>query len=61
MSDSVDVGSAEGRTSLLSNGVYICVKPLLRIHNCMSSTVRCSLSLSSTSLRTAGRQAEILF
>ena len=56
-----EVGSAEGDAPLLSDAVFICIKPLLHSHNSMSSADDFSLSLSSTALRTAGRlAAEIL-
>ena len=56
-----DVGSAEGGAPLFSDDVVTCIKQLLHSCKSMSSVVGCLLSLSSTSLRTAGRPAaEIL-
>ena len=61
-SQSADVGSAEGDAPLFSDFVVPCIKPLLHSSNLMSPADCCSLSFSSTSLRTAGRSAaEILF
>ena len=61
MSQSADVDSAEGDAPLLSDVIFICIKPLLHSHNLMSSADGCCLSLSSTALRTAERlTAEIL-
>ena len=61
MSNSAEVGSAEGDAPLLSDAIVPCIKPQLLIHNLISSADDCSLSLSSTALRTAERlAAEIL-
>ena len=60
-SESVEVGSTDGDATLLSDVISVCIKPLILIHNLISSAVRCLLSLLSTSLRTVGRlAAEIL-
>ena len=60
VSQSADVGSAEGDAPLPSDAIAPFVKPLLPSHNFISSVV-CSPSFFSTFLRTAGRlEAEIL-
>ena len=62
MSQSADLCSAEGNAPLLSDAIAICIQIQLHSQKSMSSAVRCLLSLSSTSLRTAGRlAAEIHF
>ena len=58
MSQSADVGSAEGHAPFLSDAVLICIKPLLHSQNLISSADGFSLSLSSTALRTVGMLAE---
>ena len=58
VSQSADVCSAEGDAPLLSDAVFRCIKSLLHSHNWMSSADGCSLSLSSTALRTVGMLAE---
>ena len=61
VSQSADVGSAEGHAALPSDAASICIKPLLHIINLMSSADGCLFSLPSTSLKTARRLApEIL-
>ena len=60
-SEFADVKLAEGDALLLSETVSICIKPLLHRHNLMTSAVGCSLSFSSTALRTAGRLRQNYF
>ena len=61
VSQSAEVGSAQGDAPLFSDAVPVCIKPLLPIGNLMSSAFGCSLSFFSTSLRTAGRLAAEIF
>ena len=61
VSQSAEVGSAEGDAALFSDTVSICIKPMLLSLNLMFSAVRCLLSFSSTALRTAGRLAAEIF
>ena len=61
MSQSSNVGFAEGDASLLSDAVIPCIKLLVRSHNSMSSAVVCFYSFSSISLRTAERLVSKIF
>ena len=61
VSQSANVGLTEDGAPLLSDPVSICIKQELHNNNSIFSSVRCSPSLFSTSLRTAGMlAAEIL-
>ena len=59
MSQSSNVGFAEGDASLLSDAVVLCIKPLLQSHNLIYSSF--SPSLFSTALRRRGRSTAAIF
>ena len=62
VSQSAEVGSAEGNAPLPFDAISFCIKALLHRYNLISSAVYCFLSLSPISLRTAGKLAtKILF
>ena len=61
MSQSAEVGSAEGDAPLFSDAVFTYVQSLLPSHNRISSAALCLLSFVLTSLRNPGRLAAEIF